>query len=83
MSFEHFGKQHLYCSDHASPAIVGFDLLDAFSVGEPEGSSEDVEEFILVLGRVLLTQKVSWWALGMDFDGFPVERSQVGMFDWI
>jgi hypothetical protein len=45
-------------SDHASPSVVAFDLLDAFAVGEPEDVAEVVEELMGVIVGVLLAEEL-------------------------
>ena len=83
MSFEYLSENHLNSSDHASPAVIGLYLFDAFAISEPEGGPEVEQKFISLLGRVLFAQKLGSWSIGSYFYLFAAERVGIGVFDGV
>ena len=79
VSFENLSKKHLNGPDHTAPAIVSLDRLDAFSIGEPKGSSEDKQKLIGLFIAITLTQEFCFGPTFQYFDFFST--AHVRMFN--
>ena len=59
-SLNNLGNEHLYDTNHATPACITFAGAGNGSIRHPDGGSEVLHEFTLIFIVISFTQQVGW-----------------------